>query len=134
MLSSIGADVALILPVRLRLSLEAAAGASHGSPPVQRLFYLGGPLTLRGYEPRTLGGEAFGRARAELDRAFSFGRLAVFTDVGWAGTRDDVDLDDSLGSAGVSLAIIDGILRIDGAWPLDRPHRFRLDVYLDQIL
>jgi hypothetical protein len=44
-----------------------------------------------------------------------------------------MDLDDALYSAGAGLAVIDGILRIDGAWQLESPHDFRLDIYLDQI-
>jgi hypothetical protein len=132
--TSLGLEVQVVMPARLRLSLETEGGTSWGSPSVQRLWYLGGPLTLRGYAPRVAGGQSFGRARAELDRSFSFGRLVLFSDVGWAGDRSDVNLDDALSSAGVGLAVIDGILRIDGAWPLASPHRFRLDVYLDQLL
>jgi hypothetical protein len=132
--SSLGADVTLALPSHFALTLEGRAGTSWGSPSTQRLWYVGGPLTLRGYAPRAAGGQSFGRARAELDRSFSFGRVVVFSDMGWAGDRSDVDLADALYSAGTGLALIDGILRIDGAWMLDDPHDFRLDVYFDQIL
>ncbi|MDH3206783.1 MAG: hypothetical protein OEO79_09225 [Gemmatimonadota bacterium] len=131
---SLGGEVTLELPARLSLSLEAQSGTSWGSPSAQRLWYIGGPLTLRGFDPRAAGGESFGRGRAELERSFSFGRLVVFSDAGWAGDRTDIDLDESLRSAGVGLALIDGILRVDGAWRLDDSRRFRLDVYLDQIL
>ena len=128
------ADVTLALPARMSLTFETEAGTAWGSPSRQRLWYVGGPLTLRGFDPRAAGGESFGRGRAELDRSFSFGRLVLFSDVAWAGDRTDIDVDDSLSSAGVGLAVIDGILRIDGAWRLDSSRRFRLDVYLDQIL
>jgi len=131
---SIGADLTLALPSRFSVTLEAAGGTSWGTPSVQRLWYLGGPLTLRGFEPRAMGGQSFTRGRAELDRAFSFGRIVVFSDLGWAGDRGDIDLDAALWSAGVGLAVIDGILRIDGAWPIDDPRGFRMDVYLDQLL
>jgi hypothetical protein len=132
--ASLGVDMALTLPARLTLTLEAAGGTSWGSPSVQRLWYVGGPLTLRGYDPRAAGGETFGRGRVEVDRSFSFGRFVLFSDVGWAGDRSDIDLDNALSSAGAGLAVIDGILRIDGGWQLESPHDFRLDVYLDQIL
>jgi hemolysin activation/secretion protein len=101
---------------------------------VQRLWYVGGPTTLRGYHPRALGGTSFGRARAELARGFSFGRLSLFTDLAWAGERDDVRFDDALHSVGVGLSILDGLIRLDGAWGLRSPRDFRFDVYLDQIL
>ena len=131
---SLGGDVTLAFPAHVSLTLEAEGGTSWGTPSVQRLWYVGGPLTLRGFEPTAAGGQSFGRARAELDRAFSFGRVVLFSDMGWAGDRSDVDLDDALWSAGLGLAVINGILRIDGAWPLDDPRDFRVDVYLDQIL
>jgi len=132
--SSLGADVTLALRSHFSLTLEGQAGTSWGSPSVQRLWYVGGPLTLRGFAPRAMGGPSFGRARVELDRSFSFGRVVAFTDAGWAGDRADFALDEALYSAGTGLAIIDGILRIDGAWMLQDPHDFRLDIYLDQIL
>jgi len=130
---SVGADVAFALPARMRLVFETEAGSSEGAP-AQKLWYLGGPLTMRGYSPRAAGGESFGRGRVELDRSFSFGRLVLFSDVGWAGDGSDIDLDTALYSVGAGLAVIDGILRIDGAWQLKSLHRFRLDVYLDQLL
>jgi hypothetical protein len=132
--NSLGADLTLALPRRFSVTLEAEGGTSWGTPSVQRLWYVGGPLTLRGFEPRAAGGQSFTRARAELDRAFSFGRVVVFSDMGWVGERGDLDLDAALWSAGVGLAVVDGILRIDGACPLDDPRGFRVDVYLDQIL
>jgi hypothetical protein len=119
---------------RTRVLYELEYGTTGGAVPPQRRWYLGGPLSLRGYAPRTLGGEGgFLRGRVELDRAFSFGRVVLFSDAGWSGDHDDMDLDDALYSAGAGLAVIDGILRIDGAWQLESPHDFRLDIYLDQI-
>jgi hypothetical protein len=124
----------LPLPAHLRVALEAGAGTVWGSPSLQRLWYLGGPSTLRGYTPRVLGGTSFGRARAELARGFSFGRVALFSDLGWAGERRDIRFDDALYSLGVGLSVLDGLIRFDGAWGLRSPREFRFDVYLDQIL
>ena len=55
-------------PWRLRFALEGGGGTSWGTPSAQRLWYVGGPSTLRGYDPRSLGGTSFGRGRAELAR------------------------------------------------------------------
>jgi hypothetical protein len=128
------AEVTFALPARTALSLETEGGTSWGSPSVQRLWFVGGPLSLRGHAPLAMGGDTFWRGRSELVRAFSFGGLALFCDVAWAGARGAADLDDALASAGLGLALLDDILRVDGAWGLEAPHRFRLDVYLDQIL
>jgi hypothetical protein len=122
------------LPTRLRLGVEVGGGTSWGQPSTQRLWYVGGPTTLRGYAPRSLGGTSFGRARVELGRGQSFGRIALFTDLAWAGDRNDIRLDDGLYSVGLGLSILDGLFRLDGAWGLRSPRDFRLDVYLDQIL
>jgi hypothetical protein len=132
--SSVGGHVVLPLPARMRFALEVAAGTSWGTPSVQRLWYVGGPSTLRGHDPRVSGGQSFGRARAELARGESFGRISLFSDVGWAGDRDAIDWDDALYSIGVGVSILDGLIRLDGAWGLRDPGEFRLDFYLDQIL
>ena len=65
---------------------------------------------------------------------FAFGRVLLFSDAGWAGASDVRVTENVLSSVGVGLAIIDGILRVDGAWQLEEPHDFRLDVYLGQVL
>ena len=127
--------LAIPLPADLRLALEAGAGTSAGGPPAQRLWYLGGPSTLRGYEPRAQTGESFGRARAALARASSFGSVSVFSDFGWAGpTSDFIRFDDGLHSVGAGLSILDGLIRFDAAWGLSEPRDFRIDLYLDAIL
>jgi hypothetical protein len=126
--------VILPLPAAMRIAFEAGAGTLWGSPSAQRLWYVGGPTTLRGYHPRALGGTSFGRARVELARGFSFGRVSLFSDLAWAGERDDVRLDDALHSVGAGLSILDGLIRLDGAWGLVSPRDFRFDMYLDQIL
>ncbi|HET9948097.1 MAG TPA: hypothetical protein VFQ22_04125, partial [Longimicrobiales bacterium] len=132
--ASLTARLVVPLAARLRLGLEAGAGTAWGSPTPQRLWYVGGPLTLRGYEPRAAGGTSFARARVELARAFSFGRVSIFSDAAWAGPRGDVDLDDALRSIGLGYSILDGLIRFDAAWGLDGPEDFRLEAYLDQIL
>jgi hemolysin activation/secretion protein len=132
--SSLTAHLVVPLPARLRVALEAGAGTSWGSPSAQRLWYVGGPSTLRGYDPRVAGGDSFGRARLELARGESFGRVSLFSDVGWAGGRAAVDRDDAFYSVGLGLSILDGLIRFDGAYGLVSPRGFRFDAYLDQIL
>jgi len=52
----------------------------------------------------------------------------------WAGVRDTFELDDGFYSAGVGLAILDGLIRTDSAWGLKPPRGFRFDFCLDAIL
>jgi hypothetical protein len=122
------------LPGSLRLAVEGGGGTSVGTPTVQRLWYVGGPRTVRGYDPRLAGGTAFVRGRAELAKAFSFGSLALFSDWAWAGDRESVDLSEGFTSVGAGLSVIDGLIRIDSGFGLDDPTGFRLDLYLDAIL
>jgi len=132
--ASLVGHVVLPLPARLRIALEAGAGTVWGSASVQRIWHLGGPSTLRGYDPLATSGESFGRARGELARSFSFGRLSMFSDLGWAGDYRDARLDDALHSVGIGLSLLDGLVRFDGAWALEGSGDFRFDAYLDQIL
>ena len=101
---------------------------------MQRGWYVGGPRTLRGYDPRVLGGESFGRIRAEFAKTASFGAVSLFSDAAWAGDRRAIDLDEALYSIGVGVSLLDGLLRLDGARGLRDPKGFRLDFYLDAIL
>ncbi|MGD8322139.1 MAG: BamA/TamA family outer membrane protein, partial [Gemmatimonadota bacterium] len=126
--------LAVPLPGDLRVGLVGAAGTSWGDPPPQRLWLMGGAATLRGYAPRTLTGTSFGRGRAEVGRLFSFGTLSLFSDVAWAGDRAAVRWDDALYSAGAGISLVDGLIRMDGAWGLRSPRGFRLELYLDGIL
>jgi hypothetical protein len=125
-----------ILPVpgSMRLALEAGGGTSWGDPTPQRLWFVGGPRTLRGYDPRLVGGTSYVRGRAELARAFTWGSLALFSDWAWAGARDAFDASQGFTSVGTGLSILDGIVRIDAGWGLDPPRNFRLEFYLDAIL
>lgn len=122
------------LPLNLRFGLEVGGGSTWGSPSVQRLWYVGGPRTLRGYDPRVSMGTSFGRGRAELARTFPVGAASIFYDIGWAGDRDSIYFDDAFYSIGAGLSILDGLIRFDGAYGLKDPKGFRLDLYLDAIL
>ena len=126
--------VAIPLPRDLRLGLEAGAGTSWGSPASQRLWYVGGSRSLRGYDPRVAGGTSFGRVRGELARIFAFGAVSLFSDLAWAGDRGEARFDDALYSVGAGVSILDGLIRVDGGYGLREPRGFRVDFYLDAIL
>jgi hypothetical protein len=116
------------------MALEGAAGTTTGDVPVQGLWYLGGPTTVRGYEGALVGGEAFWRARAEVARATPAARLVLFSDAGWAGARDGWNFDPPLLSAGVGASFLDGLVRFDVARALRAPTGWRVDLYLDAAL
>ncbi|HET8656683.1 MAG TPA: hypothetical protein VFL93_14270 [Longimicrobiaceae bacterium] len=119
------------LPGRAVGSLQVAGGTSIGTPPVQSLWYVGGPATVRGYSANLLAGTAYWRARAEVAPAFPGARLVLFSDAGWAGDRDDVRLDPPLLSVGVGASFLDGLLRIDLSRALRAPTGWRLDLHMD---
>lgn len=119
---------------RFALALEGAAGTSTGDVPVQGLWYLGGPSSVRGYEGALVGGTAFWRARAELGTALPAARLVVFSDAGWVGDRGAWELDPPLLSAGVGASFLDGLVRFDVSRALRAPTGWRVDLYLDAAL
>jgi hypothetical protein len=140
---------ALPLPGRLRAGAEAGIGVARGatshaelsSVPPQRLFYLGGASTLRGYEPGTLRGPEMARGRLELARTLSFGNVAVFGD--YARTSMRHQWTSELWAAGAGLSLIDGLVRVDLArgvgprrgWQAQAARQgWRLDLHLDAVL
>ena len=116
---------------RFALALEGAAGTTAGDVPVQGLWYLGGPSTVRGYPGALVGGEAFWRARAEVATPLPAARLVVFSDAGWVGARDGWDFDPPLLSAGVGASFLDGLVRFDVSRALRTQTGWRVDLYLD---
>ncbi|HSG08447.1 MAG TPA: hypothetical protein VLA36_08815 [Longimicrobiales bacterium] len=131
--ASLIARTVLPLPARLSLALEAAGGTSWGSPPLQRMWFVGGANSLRGFAPAAAVGSSFGRGRAELARGFAFGAIVVFSDLGWAGERDDVRMADVLASLGLGFSLADGLVRIDAARGVRGGGDLRLEFYLDGI-
>jgi hypothetical protein len=132
--ASLAGRLVLPLPGELRLGLLAGGGVATSDVSPQRAFAVGGPGTLRGYAPRTLVGPCQARGRVEVQRAFSFGGLSVFTDAGWAGTCAELTPSAMMRSAGVGLSLVDGLVRFDLARGFDGPRSTRLDVYLDGLL
>jgi hypothetical protein len=116
------------------VALDAAAGTSFGDVPVQSLWRLGGAGTLRGYDGSTAAGTAFWRGRGELGHGSGATRLALFSDLGWAGSRGDVSFQHPLWSAGAGVSVLDGLLRMDLARALRAPTGWRLELYMDGAL
>ena len=130
------ANAQLALPSlgRFALAFEGAAGTTAGDVPVQGMWYLGGPSTVRGYEGALIGGEAFWRGRAEVGTPMPGARLVLFGDAGWAGARDAWDWDPPLLSAGIGASFLDGLIRFDVARALRRPTGWGVHLYLDAAL
>lgn len=124
----------------LAVAAEVAGGTSAGTVPLQSLFYLGGPQTLRGYGGTSTGGAAFWRARAEIASRLPAARIALFTDVGKAGDPEQLSLRHPLIGVGVGVSFLDGLFRIDVSRSLidppdpTRQKGWRIDFYTDGIL
>jgi hypothetical protein len=119
-----------------RVGMEAGGGTGWGDVPRQRNWFLGGPLSLRGYDASVRSGTSFGRGRLEVARTYSQAvTVSLFGDAGWAGDRADFASDDLLYGAGLGFSLLDGLFRFDLSHGLKGPEkRFRLDLYLDAIL
>jgi hypothetical protein len=115
----------------LAVAIEASAGTTTGSVPVQGRFYLGGPATLRGYSGAVTAGEAYWRGRVEVANAFPGFRLAAFSDIGWAGDRGAFRYGKPLLGSGVGASILDGLIRLDLARGMRAPTGWRFDLYFD---
>ena len=113
-------------------SLTAGAGTSLGVLPAQRLWYLGGAHTVRGFRAGESAGDAYWLARAELGFGHPLARPTIFADAGWAGSRLDWSRPDSpLAGVGAGIAILDGLVRVDVSRGLARDRLLRLDLYFD---
>lgn len=132
--ASLTGRIVVPLPSAMRVALEAGGGTSWGDVTEQRLWFVGGSRTLRGYGPRIAGGTNFTRGRLEIARTFVWGALSLFSDYGWAGTWDRYRISKGYTSAGFGLSILDGLIHLDAAHGLTDPKGFRLDFYLDGIL
>lgn len=124
----------LPLPGSLVGALEASAGSAVGDVPVQGLWRLGGPASLRGYDASAVTGTDFWRARAEVGTQMRAARLALFSDAGWAGGRDEWQVDPPLLSVGAGASFMDGLLRFDVARGLRNDGGWRVDLYLNGTL
>lgn len=131
---SIALRGAVPLSQGIRIGAETAVGSSLGDVTPQRLFYLGGAQTLRGYAPSTVTGSSMARARLELGRTSSWGAYTLFSDWGWAGDREDIRNADQRWSVGAGMSFLDGLVRLDLAHGLREPRGWRLDLHVDAIM
>lgn len=115
-------------------AVELAGGMADGVVPVQSLWYLGGPGTIRGYGGNASRGDAFWRARFELANRWPAARAVLFADVGRAGPREQLSLARSLAGVGVGASFIDGLFRLDLTRAVRTPTGWRLDFYTDAAL
>ncbi|MBI4519254.1 MAG: BamA/TamA family outer membrane protein [Gemmatimonadetes bacterium] len=133
----LAATVAVTRPLFLRLAaaIEGGAGTSWGHLPVQRDYALGGPWTLRGFRDLSLRGSAFWFARAELASGFPGARVALFGDLGWAGSRSAFRTSGDHYAAGVGagFSLLDGLMRVDLARAVRGGEGWRLHAYLDAL-
>jgi hemolysin activation/secretion protein len=113
---------------------SATAGTSRGAVPIQHRFFLGGPVTLRGYDGGITSGNAFWAGRLEVANSRPAVRLSGFADAGWAGDRASFSTGRPLLSAGVGASFLDGLIRMDLARALRAPTGWRFDLYFDGIL
>ena len=112
-------------------ALTASAGASGGTLPVQRLWYLGGPHTVHGQGPGTAVGDAYWFGRAELGWGTSKLRPIVFGDIGWAGDRHDWrHPGQPISGAGIGASVLDGLIRFDLSRGINPDRGWRADLYL----
>ncbi|MGH7483265.1 MAG: hypothetical protein ACRELV_14020, partial [Longimicrobiales bacterium] len=131
---SLTAYAAFPVGAELLAAVEAETGVSAGDVPPQRLWFLGGTQSLRGYHGAVARGTSFWRGRAELANDFPAARIALFGDVGWAGPRDAFGTGRPLLSVGAGASMLDGILRLDVARALREPTGWRVSLYLGGIL
>ncbi|MDX1579529.1 MAG: hypothetical protein R3266_13680, partial [Gemmatimonadota bacterium] len=137
---------ALQIPVGAwSIALEAGTGTTFGDAPVQRRFHLGGPYTLRAFDPGASGGEAFWLGRVELGRGFRFGpreygiggsaiRVSGFGDAAWAGDRDAFGTEGWRASVGLGVSFLDGFFHIDVARGVRGGNPWRLHIYTDGLM
>lgn len=117
---------------KLAAALTVGGGTGTDRIPPQRLFYLGGPRSIRGLDAGTGAGNTYWMVNGELGTARGAARPIIFADMGWAGDRSTWrDPGRPLAGAGVGLSILDGIFRIDVAKGIHPAQAWRANLYLE---
>jgi hypothetical protein len=117
---------------KLAAAVTAGGGTGTDRLPPQRLFYLGGPRSIRGLDAGTGFGNTYWMLNGELGTAKGAARPVIFADVGWAGDRSAWrDPGRPLTGAGIGLSILDGIFRIDLAKGIHPAQPWRANLYLE---
>jgi hemolysin activation/secretion protein len=116
----------------LEAALTASVGSSVGTLPPQRLWYIGGPQTVRGQIAGQDSGDAYWFSRASLAYGLVAVRPTLFFDVGWAGPRADwVSPGRPMTGAGAGVSFLDGLLHFDLARGIQPTRSWRGALYLD---
>jgi len=119
-------------PRGLDARITGSAGAAGGEVPIQRLWYLGGPHTVRGHAPGAAVGDAFWFGRVEIAKGHPLVRPSVFADAGWAGPRATWRTQSApISAAGAGFAFLGGLVRLDAARGLDRGAGWRVDFFFE---
>jgi outer membrane translocation and assembly module TamA len=69
--------------------------------------------------------------RLEIASGLPIARLSAFSDVGWAGAREDFTFEDPYVDVGLGWSLMDGIFRFDIARAVRRGSDWRIHFYLD---
>lgn len=113
-------------------SAVLAAGTSSGALPVQRRFYLGGPASLHAHQVGEVQGESFWLTRGELGWQGEVLRRGLFIEQGWAGARREFTRAGTRSAAaGLSLSVLDGLVRLDASARIEGRPRWTLDLAVD---
>ena len=113
-------------------TVSGSAGTSAGTVAPQRLWYLGGPQTVRGQIMGEQGGDAYWFSRTEVAYGLRSVSPTVFFDVGWAGSRSNWWSEGRpIMGAGVGLSLLDGLLHVDLAHGIQPSRSWRGATYLD---
>ncbi|PEN14340.1 hypothetical protein CRI94_04710 [Longibacter salinarum] len=123
------ADGRVYLPTSYdtRLALRLRGGYATSDAPAQKLFYLGGIGSMRGYGQNSVIGTKSLLANAEfiidgatlVDDILDDLYVAIHGDAGWVGQPGEAfDMNDVLPSAGFGIGLGDRAVRLDVTWPL----------------
>lgn len=111
-------------------TIAGAAGTSVGQLPVQRLWYLGGAHSVRGFDPGAMIGESFWFGRAEIGKGHPLFRPSLFADIGWAGPRSGFSrAERTIHGYGAGISVLEGMIRVDVA--RSSVGKYRADFYFD---
>jgi len=117
---------------RAAAALTLGGGASGGTLPVQRWWFLGGAHTVRGQSTATRAGDTYWLARGEIGSSFVLARPVVFADFGWAGDRADFSSPGTpISGVGVGASFLDGLVRFDIAKGIRPSRGLRGYMYLE---
>ncbi|NUQ20651.1 MAG: hypothetical protein HOQ09_06790 [Gemmatimonadaceae bacterium] len=120
------------LPFGTEGALTGVAGIAGGHAPIQKLFFVGGPQTVRGIDPGSGVGDAMWVGRGELALSRGVFRPMLFGDLGWAGDRADWRRPGRpLAGAGLGGSLFEGLLRADVAKGIHPAGGVRVYLYLD---